>query len=136
MFWLTLLTFTALGIAIGYKYRQKIVTSSLFLKFVSKVLIGDKSAEFSECDGNFAMITYKRRGRTYQVFVPYNKRKINKVTGKLVYLIKDEDKIDITQQPGVEYMLTAKDMKGKKIVIYDQEGETVELGEDVIPFSN
>lgn len=68
---------------------------------------------------SYARITYLRRGRTYHLFVPF-RRPLGGHDQLKVYLLRDGAKIDITQQPGMPYFVTAAELGGTGYEVYDQ----------------
>jgi hypothetical protein len=55
------------------------------------------------------------------VFVPYNSRLVGKMMRRKVYLLKDSREIDITQYPGVPYLVNPSQLGGVNAVVYDSE---------------
>jgi hypothetical protein len=108
---------------ITYHKRHQILKSRLFIKLLTKLLTRGETSTFVEGDGEFGMIIYKRRGKQYQVNVPYSRRLIRKTSGKIVYLLRGGTKINVTHQPGIKYLLTPMQMGGEKFIIEDENGE-------------
>ena len=53
---------------------------------------------------------------------------------KKVYLIKGEEKIELTQKPGIPYLICASDLGGSSIIVEDLDGNvTNTFGENEIP---
>jgi len=78
-----------------------------------------------------ACIEYIREGGSkYKIYVPYNQHLRSKMNGYTVYLLKNTQLIDITQQPGIPYLVTADMLGGQSIIIkkYD-ETKTFDLHE-------
>jgi len=91
--------------------------TNLVLSMVSTVASSQTSSAFTVNDTKTsATITYTRLGKQYLVIVPYNSRGIVSCSGIQVFLVKNGQKIDITQQPGVEYTVTAQQMGGAEVV--------------------
>lgn len=80
-----------------------------------------------------ATITFEYYGKSYQIHVPYDKNLIRKMTGSKVILIDESgNKIDITQKPGIPYLVTPKQLGGTSIHI--EKGENIkEINSDDIP---
>jgi hypothetical protein len=76
-----------------------------------------------------AMISFDHGGKQHKAFVPYNRRKASTMIGKTVYLIKDENgdevRENITQKPGIPYIVSAQDLGGKSIEVVDNEGQVL-----------
>ncbi len=115
-----------------YYYRQSISNWGLrlLLKSFESYRPTDKPS-FTICDtGRSACITYTRMGLTYTVYVPFEKRKVAKLSGIRVYLHKGNGEVvDITQQPGIPYLVTALMLGGDKIRVVG-ENNTVFFGPD------
>ena len=81
-----------------------------------------------------AMINVKHNGKTHSVYIPYNRRKSTSMLRKKVFLLKGENKEEITQKPGVPYVVCAKDLGGQSIIVEDLEGNFLKSYlEDEIP---
>lgn len=75
--------------------------------------------QFKVNDGDAsATIEYEHYGEPYVVHIPYNRGKIMDMnTYKAELLLYDKTLVDITQQPGIPYTLSAFDMGGLEIRI-------------------
>lgn len=82
--------------------------------------------------GTSALITYYRDNESYQLNIPFNRDLIRKMSGSKVYLIIGNKQVNITQQPGIPYSVTAREMGGEKIVIKKGD-KIIEFGLDEIP---
>lgn len=67
--------------------------------------------------GGTAKIEYKRCGATYSVRVPYRRELVSKMAGSQVWCQRGADRIEITQQPGIPYQVTAQMLGGDYIVV-------------------
>lgn len=133
-----LLTISTLTVILGisiiklvsfFKKHDHFTIISVLISQLSN--ISSKGGSF-KINGNSACITYLRYGREYQVNIPYNRHLVAKMSSCKVFLIKGEEKIDITQQPGIPYLMTASMLGGDKIIL--EKGDTViEYGPDQIP---
>ena len=81
-----------------------------------------------------AVIEVKHNGKTHSVYIPYDRRKSVSMLRKRVFLLKDDQKEDMTQKPGVPYLVSAKDLGGDSIIVEDLSGEFLKsYTEDEIP---
>lgn len=65
----------------------------------------------------YKIIYYNNDGKNYFVYVPYNESKKFMMDNLRVFLFKNNEKIDITHESGVPYMLKASDMGGEYIEV-------------------
>lgn len=92
---------------------------------------------FTICDsGKAGCLTYTRHGNTYMLAVPYNRRLLSKTMDMRVFLVKDTPfentpykEIEITQQPGIPYLVTP-DMLGGKYFKVILQGQTFQIEHD------
>lgn len=69
-----------------------------------------------------ATIIYERLGTQYILLVPYNRSYIADMSQFRVELLRnDKEPLNITQQPGIPYMINAGDLGGHSIRITDEE---------------
>lgn len=77
-----------------------------------------KKSNFTVCDTRkAASLTYDRLGKKYLLYLPYDSRLMARMSGHQALLIKDGIEIDITQQPGIPYLVTATELGGSEIKI-------------------
>lgn len=114
--------------------RQKIVTLYCLFASVTSViwqqfLRSNSSSSAKICDSQQCLsIIYNWQGKAYSLYVPFNKSLMRTWNGIKVFLLKDDLELDITQQPGVLYLITpqqmggsgAKIVKGDKIIMIDK----------------
>ncbi len=85
------------------------------------------------CDNRkVAILQYERLGQTYRVYLPYNFNLSTKMAGHRAFLKKDSKLIDITQQAGIKYLVTAQDLAGEYIEIRYREGTIRFYGNDPV----
>lgn len=72
-----------------------------------------------------AILKISQGGKTHSVYVPYDRRKSTSMLRKKVYLLKEGEKIDITQKPGIPYLVSAEMLGGETIIIEDSEGNEI-----------
>jgi len=69
-----------------------------------------------------ADITYQRIGQQYRISVPYHRKYVASMSQFKVCLIRTgKDSVNITQQPGIPYMICANDLGGDAIIITNEE---------------
>ena len=95
----------------------------------------DKNEElFKPVHKNSAVIMVNQAGKTHSVYVPYDRKKSTSMIRKKVYLIKDEEKLDISQKPGVPYLINAGQLGGTEIIVEDMSGDIIKrYSKDEIP---
>ena len=76
-----------------------------------------------------AQVSYCRYGRSYHVNLPYRPELVRLMARTRVYLLRDGQRVDITQQPGIPYLVTARMLGGDGFVIV-RDQQSVELGPD------
>lgn len=97
--------------------------------------IEDSPAELHLNDSRTAAkLTYFHKNKEHVLYIPYDKKLLRKV-GYTVYHEMDGKKVDITQEPGIPYLVTAGSLGGGEIKVYKDEevsasfkdGETVKF---------
>ncbi len=88
-------------------------------------LISQADSTFTVCEGQrAACIKYSRFNTNYLLFVPYNRKLAVKTGTHKALLVKGQEEIDITQQPGIPYLITAEQLGGECIKIIRDETVT------------
>lgn len=77
-----------------------------------------------------AILKVNHCGKSHSIYVPYNRRNTTKMLRHNVFLLKGDEKIDITQKPGVSYVVSAADLGGEMIVVENKEGEVIHAYKD------
>lgn len=98
--------------------------------------IKDQIVSFTVNDTDVsANIIYERLGQQYMVQLPYDRRYVANMTRFNVELLrKGKLPLNITQQPGIPYLVTAESLGGYAILITDQEtGKTHQYSSNIIP---
>jgi hypothetical protein len=81
-----------------------------------------------------AILNISQGGKTHSVYLPYDRRKSTSMLRKKVYLLKGNEKIDISQKPGIPYVVSASMLGGEFIIIEDPEGNIIkQYSKDEIP---
>ena len=120
----------------GYHYAKKQFYSYVMKKVTEEL---DKRMEIEEqhfkpIHSDSALIKVTHAGKSHSVYVPYDRKKSTSMLRKKVYLIKNGEKTDISQKPGIPYLVSAKQMGGKSIIVEDMSGEIIKTySEDEIP---
>jgi hypothetical protein len=66
-------------------------------------------------------IKYIRHNEEHFIMIPFKRDLIALMSQFKAKLIKDDEEIDITQQPGLPYMCSAEQLGGKEIIITNEE---------------
>lgn len=95
-----------------------------FLTNLLGVFSSPSSSNFSinsKSQNKSASIIYSRYGKEHILNIPYQRESVSKMTGLSVFLIKNSPEgpqtINITQQPGIPYFVSAYDLGGEEIYI-------------------
>lgn len=96
--------------SLSYLYRYKLL----------KLILGSNSS-YILFNNNHIEISYSCLGEKYFIRLPYNPRNKVKMIQFKAELISGDKKIDITQQPGIPYLINAKDLCGEKIILTNLE---------------
>lgn len=123
------------SIGLVYSYGKRKVTEYIMGQVLNELNARMEGEEqFRPVHSNSAVIKVTSGGKTHSIYVPCDKKKSTLMLRRKVYLIKDGEKIDISQKPGVPYLVCAKDLGGEKIIVENLEGEvTQQFTEDQIP---
>jgi hypothetical protein len=99
---------------------NKYATALLIYNLVRKLNASDQSSQEQPLTimGNKAILTYNHCGVKQTIQVPYDRKKVVKMGQITAYLkYEDESMLNITQQPGIPYLVKAKDLGAKSIVL-------------------
>lgn len=82
-----------------------------------------------------ALLTYNRLNTQYTVSLPYNRRKVASMNQFTVHLLyKNQGPLNITQEPGIPYIVSANQLGGVAIEVIDSDtGNKVTYSGDQIP---
>jgi hypothetical protein len=72
-----------------------------------------------------AVLKITQGGKTHDIYVPYDRKKSTSMLRKKVYLMKEGEKIELTQKPGIPYLVSAKMLGGEEIIVENSEGEQI-----------
>lgn len=72
-----------------------------------------------------AIIKVTHGGKTHDVYIPYDRSKSTSMLRKKVFLLRDEKKIEMSQKPGIPYLISAEQMGGTQIIVEDLEGNLI-----------
>lgn len=116
-----------------YKNRKRI---RFIVPFCSKILYFgcNKSLQDIIINEKCAIIPYNYVGQKYFIFLPYKLEYVLPMSFLKVELCKRGQCFDITQQPGLPYLVTARELDGDYIKITNIEnGKFHVYGPDVLP---
>lgn len=119
-----------LGGYYGYNYLYNYIVSKAMEEVNKKF---SNTEEQLQIVNNTAIISYQYGGKNYKVCVPYDSSKVRGALRKEVFLIRGNERIDITHKPGIPYLLSAKDMGGNRIIVTKDEQILNEFEENEIP---
>ena len=122
----------------GYKYGRRKLEEYIIQRVMEDLDRRMKREEeeelFKPIHSNSAQIKVKHGGKSHTVYVPYDRKKSTSMLRKRVYLIKDGQKLDISQKPGIPYLICASDLGGDSIVIANLDGDVVHTySKDQVP---
>ena len=80
---------------------------------------------FHPMRGKSAVIRVQHGGKFHDIYVPYDRNKSSSMLRKKVFLICDGQKIDLTQKPGIPYLVSAEHLGGTSIIIEDLSGDVI-----------
>ena len=87
----------------------------------------------TEYFGNSIRIGYERFGRPLSVYLPYKRHLIPSMSTSRVYAQYDDRRMEITQQNGIPYMVSAKDLGANSLVLVDLNGQESVLDPHTLP---
>lgn len=74
-------------------------------------------------------ISYFHQNKKYDLYLPYDKKLLRKV-GYSVFHELDGKKVEITQEPGLPYLVTPKMLGGGEVKVYKDEELKITFKED------
>lgn len=119
-FWPTVLLSVPLVGYYGYYYLKNKLDNYIIVQVMKKLdeMGNAEEVKFQPFQRTrSAMVMFEHGGKQHRVCIPYDRTKSRAMLRKKVYLIRGNDKIEITHKPGVPYLLSAKDMGGNNIVV-------------------
>ena len=122
------------GYSYGKNYFYKYVMRKVNEELDRRMEVDKEEELFKPMHKNSAVIMVNQAGKKHSVYVPYDRKKSSSMLRKKVFLIKENEKIDISQKPGVPYLINAKQLGGQKIIVEDLTGEIIKTyNEDEVP---
>ena len=114
-------------ISLTYYYGKRKLYSYVMDKVKEELdkRMEDEKEFFQTFSKKTSRVKIKHAGKVHSIFVPYDRSKSTSLLRKKVFLLKDEHKIDISQKPGIPYLVSAEDMGGQQIVVEDFSGEVM-----------
>lgn len=102
------------GLYLGYRYGvinyikngyKQIKLLTQLINNIEKVnnLPHDNNLELGD---NYAMITYTHNANVYKIYIPFDRMKAIYMSDIKMHLEDDDQTIDITQEPGIPYLLS------------------------------
>jgi hypothetical protein len=119
--------FISIDWAAGLEWYESKKQQVNLLLTVLKTLQGAETATRTVCftvndTDKSASIMYERMGQSYTLFVPYQRKYIAQMAQFKAELLRhNETSVDITQQPGIPYLVTAEELGGEGIKITNHE---------------
>lgn len=103
------------------RINQQIRKVKIMLSLVNKLKTQDQSnQQFTvDCSDTIVTIVYDILGQKYTIKVPYNRSFVASMIDFKAELIRNSDgaKVDITQQPGIPYLVSPTDLDGDVIIV-------------------
>lgn len=113
----------------GYYYSKRKIEEYILKRVLNELNIRMKQEEdnehFKPIHSNSAVIKVNSGGKSHSVYVPYNRKKSTAMLKNRVYLIKGDEKINISQKPGIPYIVCAEDLGGEFIIIENLDGDVI-----------
>lgn len=119
--WEYIFAFIGLIISLVSYYQEKIKSylGSLLLKCMMSIMFETTESKENDLsiDKNIATINYTHNKKEYKFYLPYDSIAA-KTRSKRVFAIKEDgSEINITQQPGLPYLLTCNDLNVLRIEV-------------------
>ena len=122
------------GYYYGKRKLQEYVMSKVLDELNNRMEKQDQEEMFKLIHTNSAAVKVTTSGKTHSIYVPYNRKRTTAMLRKKVYLMKDGEKIEIAQKPGIPYLVCAADLGGSEIIVEDLDGNAVHsFAENEIP---
>ena len=113
----------------GYRYGESQFYSYVMSRVkdeLDKRMMKEDEEEMFRPSDKSAVIRVSSGGKSHSIFVPYDRSKSSSMLRKKVFLLTiNGEKIDITQKPGVPYLVSADHLNGTTIVVENLSGETI-----------
>ncbi len=93
----------------GIRYYQQL----------SKILNNQTECKEAQVYDTYIYIPYKYCHNDYSLRLPYDASKVVKMNNYTVEAIDGTIKYDITQQPGIPYLITCQDLECDQIIVND-----------------
>lgn len=123
------------GLVCVYSYwsKKRIQVIGAIVNHLAKIVTSKSAVSFSINDSErSASIVYSRFGNNYIINVPYARELVPRMVQIKAMLIKSDKQIDVTQQPGIPYLITAAMLGGDKIIL-SRGDDHLEFGPNEIP---
>lgn len=114
---LVYITAACLGGVLGY------YTLKLYTKYKGILNVLDNYKDFSiQIYDHYVVIPYLHHGISYKVYLPYDESKVEMMSQYSAYADCDSI-INISQQPGIPYVINSDDLDASKITLLHVEDE-------------
>lgn len=124
------------GYYFGKAYLQKYISNWVMEELTNKLNEKQENEEitFHPVERtNSALISYKHGSKDYKICVFFDDTKVRSMLRKEVFLIKDDQRINITHKPGIPYLLSAADIGGNSIIVIKDDEIIKTFNKDEIP---
>ncbi len=82
----------------------------------------------------FVRIRYRKDDRDHFLYLPYKSRYLTQMTESRVFAVSEENEFEITQQPGIPYMVSCNDLGVREIQIRSADGIAFFTNSDIPSF--
>jgi len=134
--WLGISFFSFLISYKGYYYCKKKINEYIMEKVneeLNKKMENEEEVFKLFHKNSSAVLKITQGGKTHPIYLPYDRRKSTSMLRKKVFLIKGEEKKEISQKPGIPYLVSANMLGGDSINIEDFDGNIIHTysGEEI-----
>jgi hypothetical protein len=113
---------------VGYRYAEAWFYSYVMNRVkdeMDKKMKKEDDEEMFRPGERSAVVRVSSGGKSHSIFLPYDRSKSSSMLRKKVFLIKNGEKIDISQQPGIPYLVSAEHLHGTEIVVENLSGDVL-----------
>lgn len=108
------------------KYKlQEYVLEKVMEELNNRMKNEEEKESFKPIHTNSAVVKINTGGKDHSVYLPYNRKRSIPMLKSKVYLMKGEEKIEISQKPGIPYLICAADMGGESIIVENLDSEII-----------
>ena len=118
----------------GKRKMYEYIMSQVNAELNKRMVVEEEQEFFKPMHKNSAIIKVQHAGKSHSVYVPYDRRKSSSMLSKKVYLVQGDIKTDISQKPGIPYLVSASQLGGTHIMVEDLSSVVLKIYEaDEIP---